>query len=272
MRTPPEGFDQLLPELLAIGETVDGYLSRRDIKLLALLAACPTAQGEILEIGTFQGKSTIVLSKAAALAGGGTVVAVDPLIDSALPGADAARHRLQANLERHGVAEGVEFHQAYSADIRRTWQRPIRLLWIDGDHSYAGAKSDFDLFAPCLADGAIVAMHDVLHAGEGPIRVFAEDILLARHFGPAGLSGSIGWAQFFKDPQAAASYRRHKVALYRRLSRLLPYVAFDEPPRGLARFAYKLLRWRVPHGDIDPSQWVRQVVFPHATRNGGDPG
>jgi predicted O-methyltransferase YrrM len=259
MHTPPAGFNELVPALLAEAKTVEGYLSEKDIRFLALLAACPTTAGEILEIGSFKGKSTIILAKAAALAGRPRVVAIDPFVHPGLAGGNASRQQLDQNLQGHGVAEQVEFHQEYSALVAKTWTRPLRLLWIDGDHSYQGAKSDFDCFARFLADGAIVAMHDVLHAEEGPIRVILEDVLLSRHFGPAGVCGSIGWAQFFADPERAAQYRDARLALYRRLSRLVPYVAFDQKPKGVVKVAYKLLRSRVPHDAVDPTRWLAQV-------------
>jgi hypothetical protein len=72
------------------------------------------------------------------------------------------------------------------------WSRPIRFLWIDGDHTYSGSKLDFDLFSPCLVDRGIIAIHDVLHEIEGPIRVFVEKILGSDRFGPAGLLHSRG--------------------------------------------------------------------------------
>lgn len=57
-----------------------------------------------------------------------------------------------------------------------SWSRPIRLLWIDGEPTYQGAKEeDFGLFSPYLSNGAIVAPHDALHGFEGPLRVFVEE-------------------------------------------------------------------------------------------------
>lgn len=261
MRTLPAGLDRCVAEVLTAARTIEGYLSERDIRLLALLAACPTTRGVILEIGSFKGKSAIILAKAAALADRATIVAVDPFVHEALPGGEHSRQEFDATLRRHGVADRVDFHQECSSDLARRWRDPIRLLWIDGDHAYAAAKSDLAGFLPCLADGAVVAMHDVLH-GDGPLRVFAEDVLLSPKFGPAGLSGSIGWSQFLRDPQAALRYRAEKIALYRRLARLVPYVAFDRKPAGFAKLAYKLLRWRVPHGAIDPAAWLAQVMLP----------
>ena len=38
---------------------------------------------------------------------------------------------------------------------------PIDFLFIDGDHSYEGVKQDFELYAPLVRNGGIVALHDV---------------------------------------------------------------------------------------------------------------
>src|SRR2546429_8130962 len=82
------------------------------------------------------------------------------------------------------------------AHLARDWRRPIRLLWIDGDHQYEAVKRDLALFRPYLAPGAIVAMHDVLGTWPGPLRAFVEDVLGSDDFGPAGCFKSIGWAQY----------------------------------------------------------------------------
>jgi hypothetical protein len=100
-----------------------------------------------------------------------------------------------ASLRAAGVEHKVEFHRAFSRDVARTWNRPIRLLWIDGDHSYKGCKEDFDLFAPYLSDGGIIAFHDTLNAFDGPIRVFVEEILRSDRFGPCGFVHSVAWGQ-----------------------------------------------------------------------------
>ena len=78
-------------------------------------------------------------------------------------------------MKNAGVENVVEFHRQRSSELAGKWDasRKIRLLWIDGDHTYTGAKLDLDLLRPFLANGAIVAMHDVLHSHDGPVRVFA---------------------------------------------------------------------------------------------------
>lgn len=140
-------------------------------------------------------------------------------------------------------------------DLARAWDRSIRLLWIDGDHTYVGAKQDLDLFRPHLADGAVVALHDVLNTFEGPIRVFVEELLASDGFGPAGPCGSIGWAQY--RPRDGARWRPARQALRRRAARLIPLVQRGRDLHGLAKLRYKLWRALVPHAAVEPEQWVR---------------
>ncbi len=260
----PDDFNDFVENLLKEIETVEGYLSPNEIRFLALLAAYPTADGEILEIGSFKGKSTIILAKSAALIGNETVHAVDPMIapsetDPDLRGADSSFPDFQKNIENHKVSENIEFHQKFSYELAHNWNKPLRFLWIDGDHTYQGTKLDLDGFAAHLSDGAIVAIHDVLHEFEGGIRVFMEDILLSPNFGACGFVGSIAWAQFHKDEKKGWEHRAQKMKLYKRLSRLIPFVVFKKELKGVEKKIYKLFRSRVPRKLPKPEEWIKKV-------------
>ena len=257
----PTGFDSCLMEIDRLTDGVSGWLTDREREFLALAAACPVAEGVILEIGSFRGRSTIVLSKASSLTDATDIVAVDPLTYCG-PGepdddGEAARSIFNANLERAGVREQVEFHQTYSQDLGKDWDRPIRLLWIDGDHSYEGAKRDFDTFAPYLADGAIIAFHDILNFCEA-VRVFHEDVVDSPGFGPVGIVGSIGWGRYSADPATCRPYRTEKASLSRRLAPL-SRIRFEDRSR-VTRVRYKVRRWLVPHGPINRSAWLKKVA------------
>jgi cephalosporin hydroxylase len=39
---------------------------------------------------------------------------------------------------------------------------PIDFLMIDGDHSYEGVRSDFELYSPMVRRGGIIAFHDIV--------------------------------------------------------------------------------------------------------------
>ncbi len=274
MKQLPVNFENSTAQVLRQVTNVEGQLTPKEIRLLFLLATVPTTTGEILEIGSFKGKSTIVLAKGAELTSSPRVVAVDPLTspsitDPHLGGKASGWDDFQANLKRAGVEKNVEFHQQFSSELAKAWDknRKIRLLWIDGDHTHAGTKTDFDLFSPFLADGAIVAFHDVLHHHGGPARVFAEGVLLSQNFGPAGVCGSIGWSQYFKDAKRCQPHLAAKIRLYRRLSSLIGYVAFGGNIEGLAKIHYKLIRFSIPHGEVNPQNWLNRVEFHTTDRN-----
>lgn len=266
MASLPKDFKNFVAELLEITKNIEGLLSKKEIKFLALLAACPTAKGEILEIGSFKGKSTVILARSTSLTGKTNVVAVDPLTSPAitdpdLKGEESCLKDFQTNIRNAGVEKYVEFHRKRSSELAKVWNRDIRLLWIDGDHTYSGTKLDFDMFSRFLSNGAIIAIHDVLHNFEGAIRVFLEDVLLSNHFGPAGMCGSIGWSQYFKDSDIGCKFKHQKTELYRKLSRLIPYSVFSKDIKGFTKIKYKILRSRVPHPDINPSKWLKQVIL-----------
>ena len=70
MRAIPAGFSEVLADIHRDIQGVAGAMTDREVDFLALLAACPMASGEILEIGSYRGRSAIILARAAALSGG----------------------------------------------------------------------------------------------------------------------------------------------------------------------------------------------------------
>ncbi len=243
-------------------QAAPGFLTEREARFLALVAACAPAQGVILEIGSFKGKSTVGLASVALRYGLGPVITVDPHSGPSITDPDvgpkgSSWDDFRASLHQAGVESAVEAHRAYSRDVAPGWTRPIRFLWIDGDHTYRGAKEDIDLFRSHLVPGAIVALHDVLHTFEGPVRVFADELLGSDRFGAAGLCGSIGWAQY--RPQDGAQWRDQRLGLRRRVARLIPFVRDGREPTGLRKLRYKLWRGLVPHAAPDAAAWVRTV-------------
>lgn len=263
-RKLPDGFREFADELIREAESVEGFLSPNEMRFLALLGSVPTAVGEILEIGSFKGRSTIILAKSSALAGDNHINAVDPMTapsvtDPDLRGSDSSFEDFSRNVNEHGVSERIRLHRKLSWELAPSWDKPLRFLWIDGDHTYAGTRRDLECFQPHLSDGAIVAFHDVLHEFEGGVRVFMENVLLSPNFGAAGFCGSIAWSQFHSDAAKTAAYRTDKIGLYKKLARLVPFLAFDQTLSGFRKKIYKLHRSRVPHGAVDPQKWLSMI-------------
>lgn len=257
----PRDLNAVLDEAWQAARNIPGFLVEEEARFLGLIAACAPRSGTIFEIGSFKGKSTVMLAKVARHYGLGQVVAVDPHnFNSAeleehrtVPGASSYKEFLN-NLEAAGVSSQVEVHRAFSSEIAAAWNRPIRFLWIDGDHGYQGAKADFDGFIHHLIPEGIVAFHDALHAFSGPIRVFVEDVLRSNQFGAAGFVHSIAWSQF--RPEDGALFQAPRAALEQTAKRLIPFVKDDHQLRGFEKIRYKLNRSRVPRAAIEPREWA----------------
>ena len=259
----PANFDTIIQEAWERARTVPGYIGELEFRALGLLAAGAPQSGVTVEIGSFKGKSTVALASIAAQSGLGPVVSIDPhtapsVTDPMLDGQRSSFDDFLNTLRATGIERQVEVHRAPSKDVAVGWNRPIRLLWIDGDHTYAGAKQDFELFSPHLAEGSIVALHDTLHEFEGPIRVFVEDILGSDRFGPAGFFHTIGWAQY--RPNDGARFRSERQRLARRAGRLIPFVARGSEVRGFSKLRYKLHRAMVPHAVLSPGEWTARIA------------
>lgn len=260
--TVPRDFHNAINEAWEQTRNVPGHLGEQEARFLGLLAGCTPATGAIVEIGSFQGRSTVMLAKVASRYGLGPVVAIDPhnspiLFDHETNPEASSYEDFLASISAAGLRDHVEPHRAYSADVAKSWKRPIRLLWIDGDHTLEGAKRDLDGFLPYVVPGGVVAFHDALNAFPGPIRVFVEDILRSDRFGPAGFVHSIAWAQF--RPNDGHRFQRSRSSLARRAARLLPFVERGDELHGLAKKLYKFYRFRVPHSAIGARRWTSLV-------------
>lgn len=63
-----------------------------------------------------------------------------------------------------------------SVRVGADFHNKIDFLFLDGDHSYEGVKTDVDTWLPKVKSGGVVAMHDIGWA-EGVQRVVREDVL-----------------------------------------------------------------------------------------------
>lgn len=255
----PDNLQETIENATRVALSTPGFLAENEIRFLGTLAACTPAGGAIVEIGSFKGKSTVMLATMARTYGLGRVVAIDPHEGLSYLGPDMPQQsqtfdEFLSTIKSAGLDGDVEVRRAYSREVAQDWRRPIRLLWIDGDHSYKGCKEDFELFSPYLAEGAVVAFHDTLNIFEGPIRVFVEDVLRSDRFGPSGLVHSIAWSQY--RPSDGVAFRKSREALERRCARLIPFVMNEGQPRGLRKKWYKLLRSRIPRKLMSPAEWV----------------
>lgn len=107
----------------------------------------------VVEIGAFEGGTTVWLARALQENGAGFLTAID---DFSL--APEAYHQLWYHLGTCGVGERVAVHVGPSADLS-LWPERVDFAYVDGDHSLIGCRQDVET---AIARGAsCVVVHDV---------------------------------------------------------------------------------------------------------------
>ncbi len=154
-------------EALEAVEQVDGWMSP-DQALRLYNAAAATHHGEtIVEIGSFRGRSTIVLASAAPV--GVQIVAIDPHagndrgpqeIDGFEAAAATDHDVFNANLAAAGVTERVRHIRSFSDVAHDEVVGEVAVLYVDGAHRYAPARSDIREWGTRVAPGGTLLIHD----------------------------------------------------------------------------------------------------------------
>jgi predicted O-methyltransferase YrrM len=62
----------------------------------------------------------------------------------------------------------ADSHDPKNLEAVKQWLKgqPIDFLFIDGDHSYAGVKQDFEMYGPLVRKGGIIAFHDIVYCAD----------------------------------------------------------------------------------------------------------
>lgn len=200
------GTDERLAALHRLVEELDirGWCKPQERELLYRLARDSPGDGMIVEIGCYQGLSTIYLAAGSAAAGRAQVVA----IDAHYLGSTAA---LRENLRRAALADRVRPIAATSRQAADDWDgQPIRLLFLDGDHQYESVQEDFALWARWLVPGGIIAFHDAIEPNWPGVAQCLDEQLAGGGWAPVGAAGSIVCARKL----AAASPDRSDAQLF----------------------------------------------------------
>jgi predicted O-methyltransferase YrrM len=155
---------------------VPGYLSWAEGYALMSLAQEWPVEGDVVEVGSFKGKSTCYLAEGCRRSGRGMVFAVDHFMGS--PEHQKGGHeetaeivetgstfpQFLANLDRYGLLRLVAPIKASSQAAARDFSASARMVFIDGDHSYEGTQTDFEAWFPHVRDRGLVCFHDYQNA------------------------------------------------------------------------------------------------------------
>ncbi len=129
-----------------------------------LLSRLARGRRRVVEIGVYEGSSAVVLC--GVLDAGAELHLIDPFghhPDALRPGwgaTEAATRRVVARACRRGGPR-VSWHVAFSCDVAGDWAAGAPdLVFVDGDHSEAGVRTDWELWGPLIAPGGVALFHD----------------------------------------------------------------------------------------------------------------
>jgi cephalosporin hydroxylase len=156
------------------GVPIMPFQIRAEIAHLLKLVAAEQPR-TVLEIGTMRGGTLLLFTRVAA--DDALLVTVD-LSDETRREFGGDNHAANAPLYR-AFARGtqrVEFIAGDSHEPDTTKRitdtlegRPVDFLFIDGDHTYDGVRSDYEMYSPLVRPGGLIAFHDIVDGPEDAV-------------------------------------------------------------------------------------------------------
>lgn len=186
-----------LDDALAAIDGVEGWLTPAQATALWHAAAAVPAGGQMVEIGSFRGRSAIVL----ALAGGteAALVCIDPHAGSDRGpqeiAADQGRGDADAlafaeNLARAGVESRVRHVREFSDAAHDAVEGVVDLLYVDGAHRYGPARGDLRSWGARVAPGGRMLVHDSF-SSVGVTLALLREVVFSRGWRWQGRTGSL---------------------------------------------------------------------------------
>ncbi|MFI8853455.1 class I SAM-dependent methyltransferase [Streptomyces sp. 891-h] len=163
----------------------------------------------LLEVGTYCGRSTLLLADAARRTGV-TALTVDhhrgseeqqpgweyhdPEVVDPVVGRMDTLPTFRRTLHAAGLEDQVVALVGRSPQVAAVWGAPLGLVFIDGGHTDEHATADYEGWTPHLAPGGLLVIHDVFpdpaDGGQAPHRIH-ERALASGDFRPGPATGSL---------------------------------------------------------------------------------
>lgn len=171
---PKFSFSQRL-KLKKIGISkwdIPTYTTANELIKLYKLSKQLKSNSICVEVGSYIGASSLMISKG--IAKGSILYCIDTWENDAMT--EGKWNSLEIFKDNtHSVVSKIKMMKSKSVDAAKDFNQEIDFIFIDGDHSYEGVKSDVDVWFPKLKSGGIIIMHDFAWA-EGVIKVIADDV------------------------------------------------------------------------------------------------
>lgn len=192
---------------------LDGWMTpAQGARLFDAARRCPPG-GRIVEIGSFRGKSLVVMASAAEP--GAEIIAIDPHagndrgpneIEGFESEASGDHEIFWANLRSFGVDRRIRHVREFSDRAHGHVDGAIDLLYVDGAHRYGPARSDIDEWGARVVPGGTMLIHDSF-SSIGVTLAIMRTLVLGRRMRYIGRSGSLAEYRADLDPAMTVRLR-----------------------------------------------------------------
>lgn len=180
------GVNKNITDIEKLGKmslTIPGMITPEAGKFLFTLCYMQETAGDVVEIGSWQGRSTTFLARAVKESKNGNFYAIDHFegnvgkeefykVDGTL---SSLKANFQGNIERFQLDDTVKLFDMVNTEASMKLENNIvRFLFIDGDHTKKGVSKDIELFFPKLTKGSIVVFDDYFEGFPGLIEAVDE--------------------------------------------------------------------------------------------------
>ncbi|MCG8566376.1 MAG: class I SAM-dependent methyltransferase [Desulfobacterales bacterium] len=189
---------------------IKGFMDDKEVIRLHEVALEAAEMGPMLEIGSYCGRSAVILGTACRERESQLYTIdhhrgseeqqpgeeyFDPeLYDQRTKGVNTLPF-LRRSLERADLEEWVVPIVSSSTIVGRMWQTPLSMVFIDGGHSYEAALNDYMTWAPHIIPGGYLVIHDIFmdpeKGGQAPRMVY-EKVLADGGFTPLEMTLTLG--------------------------------------------------------------------------------
>jgi MMP 1-O-methyltransferase len=228
---------------IRIARRIDGWLTDKEADALFELTRWRTPQRDavVVELGSWLGKSSILLAAGMRHKQNARLFCVDPFGSDENPACQEQHYApliskmrrsleqaFQRNIGRCGFSHMVHAKKGYSFEVIRSWVEPIDVLFIDASHGYEAVHRDVLEWAQFLKIGGTIALHDVSPNWPGPSRVMSED-LQPPYFEDLEQADSLTWAVKRSGDPLLGATRRTRI--------VIPKSDFDRRQREIAQLS-----------------------------------
>lgn len=141
---------------------------------------CRHARGKkrLMEIGVYEGVTTKALRKV--IDKDAVIFAVDPFPRGTF---GISMQEIISQTEVGKVDQGrVEWIRALGNEAgndSRVGDEPLDFIFVDGDHSWKGIESDWNVWSPRMVVGGVMAFHDSRQSDGADSERFTQEVILA---------------------------------------------------------------------------------------------